>query len=142
MILVDVNVLLYAHNNTAPQHESARAWLEQTLASKELIRLPGTVVLGFLRIGTNPKVHTKAHDTEEAFDLMKQLLDHPRVGTLEPGPRYWQIFRRVALAAHARADLIMDAHLAALAIEHGATICTTDRDFSKFPEVRVLNPLA
>lgn len=142
MILVDANLLIYAHNQSAPQYAPARAWLESELAGPGPVGLAWTSLLAFVRISTSPRVFPAPFSPEEATAVIDRLLDHASLAVLQPGPRHWPILRRLLVESQARGPLTMDAHLAALALEHGATMYTTDRDFSRFEGLRVVNPLA
>jgi uncharacterized protein len=142
VILVDANVLIYAHNQSAPQYALARGWLESELAGPGPVGLAWTSLLAFMRISTSPRVFPAPFSPEEAIAVLDRLLDHPSLAVLQPGPRHWPILRRLLVESQVRGPLTMDAHLAALALEHGATMYTTDRDFSRFVGLRVVNPLA
>lgn len=100
-----------------------------------------TSLLAFLRISTSPRVFPAPFSLEEASAVVDQLLAHPSLTVLQPGRRHWAILRQLLVDAQARGPLAMDAHLAALALEHGATMYTTDRDFARFPGLRVVDPL-
>ncbi len=141
MILIDANILLYAYNPSAQLHERARRWLEGTLSRPEPLRLAWTTVLAFLRLTTNPRVFEHPFLPEEVIPIISSWLARPTVGILEPGERHWQVLSGLLSATQVRGPRVMDAHLAALAIEHGATLHTTDKDFARFPGIRVMNPL-
>jgi len=141
MILVDANLLLYAYHPRAAQHEASRRWLEGTLSGTDLVRVAWATLWAFLRIATNPRAFEKPLSTGEAHALVAAWLDMPHVDILEPGERHLEILSGLMDRAQAAGPLVMDAALAALAIEHGATLCTTDRDFSRFPGLRWQNPL-
>lgn len=141
MILIDANVLLYAYNPSAPQHKRARDWLQDTLSKPEPAGLAWITILAFLRLTTNPRVFDTPFLPEEAIPIVSSWLMRSNVSILQPGERHWQIFSSLLTATHARGALVMDAHLAALAIEHGASLGTTDNDFARFPGLRVVNPL-
>lgn len=141
MILLDANVLLYAYNPSFPQHRRARTWFEHTLLTPDPVGLSWTTILAFLRIGTNPRAFPEPLTTEEAIGIVSAWLAHPTVTILEPGERHWEILKTLLQAAQTRGAQVADAHLAALAIGHGAVLCTTDRDFAVFPGLRVMNPL-
>jgi toxin-antitoxin system PIN domain toxin len=141
VILVDANLLLYAYDTSFEQHRPARRWLEATLSGREPVRLAWATLLAFLRIGTNPRAFEQPLSIDEAVKIVAAWLACPLVAIAEPGERHWEILARLLSATVARGPLVMDAHLAALALEHGATLYTTDRDFVRFPDVRVLNPL-
>lgn len=141
MIVLDANVLLYAYNPSFAQHERARRWLEAAFAGTSPIGLPWATILAFLRVGTNPRAFPEPLSTDEAVSIVSGWLAHPTVATVEPGERHWDILRGLLGAVRARGAEVTHAHLAALAIEHGAVLCTTDRGFAAFPGLRVLDPL-
>ena len=142
MILVDTNLLIYAYHQGSDSHVPARRWLTSVLEMESLVALPWSVLLGFLRLTTNKRVFSAPFNSREATEIVESWLERPNVVALQPGEAYWHIFRDLILETHAMADVITDAHLAALAIEHGATLCSTDRDFARFPGLKLLNPLA
>jgi uncharacterized protein len=142
MILIDANILLYAYNRASDQHERARVWLEDALAGTQSVLLPWPVLLAFLRISTSSRVWPRPLDIANACEIMATLLGLDKVTIPQPGENHWQILSDLLNTCQCRDALIMDAHLAALAIERGATICTNDRDFSRFPKLKVLYPLA
>jgi uncharacterized protein len=141
VILPDVNLLLYVHNRDAAQHEAAVRWLKSALAGPEPVALTWTTILGFLRMSTNPKVFPNPMTTSEAITAITEWQRHPAVALLQIGERHWEILQRMIVSGNVSGPLITDAHLAALAIEHGATLCTTDHDFARFPGLRWQNPL-
>ncbi len=141
MILPDANLLLYAHNQAAAQHDAARLWLEETLNTSELVGLTWASILAFLRLSTNARVFPQPYSPSEAVEIVAPWLERPTVRLLNPGEGHWEILARLVVQAQSRADLVSDAHLAALALEHGATLCSTDRDFTRFPGLRFVNPL-
>ena len=141
MILLDANVVLYAYDAASPHHEQARAWLERTLAAPAPVGLPWVTVLAFLRISTNARALQRPFTVDEATEIVGSWLEQPCVTLVAPGPQHYQILRDVMRNAQAKGPLVTDAHLAALALEHGATLATTDRDFSRFTGLRVVNPL-
>jgi toxin-antitoxin system PIN domain toxin len=141
LILIDANVLLYAHDSVSPHHGAARQWLEITLSGTEPVGLGWITILAFLRISTTRTLLKNPLSPSEAVIIVSEWLQQPRVSILHPGERHWEILRNLIVEGQAPGPLVMDAHEAALAIEHGATLCTTDRDFSRFPGVRVMNPL-
>ena len=142
MILIDANLLLYAYHPRAEQHQASRAWLEATLAGSEAVRLAWLTLWAFLRISTNPRVFELPLTAVEAQAAVSAWLARPMLGTLEPGERYWEILRALIDQGQATGPLVMHAALAALAVEHGATLHTTDRDFSRFPGLKWRNPIA
>ena len=141
MILVDANLLLYAYHPKAAQHEKSRAWLESALAGPELIRFAWLTLWAFLRIATNPRVFGRPLSASEAMAAIAAWLAQPAAGVIEPGERHWDILRELVREGQASGSLVMDAVLAAIALEHGATLCTTDRDFSRFARLKWRNPL-
>lgn len=141
MILVDANLLLYAYDPHAAQHEASRLWLESVLSGSSLVWFSWLTLWAFLRIATNPRVFERPLSTAEAEHHVSSWLAQSPAGILEPGERHWQILRLLVAEGQASGPLIMDAALAAIAIEHGATLCTTDRDFARFPGLRWTNPI-
>ena len=142
MILVDANLLLYAYHPKAEQHEASRAWLEASLSGSQLVRFAWLTVWAFLRISTNPRVFERPLSASEAGTAVSSWLGQPSVGILEPGERHWEILQKVMKEGQTTGPLVMDAVLASLAIEHGATLHTTDRDFARFPGLKWTDPLA
>ena len=141
MILIDANLLLYAYDSTAPEHPKARRWLEEALGRPEPVLIPWQTIHAFLRIATNPRAWRNPLGMEEARGLVDGWLSLPNVVTPSPGERHWEILRELLADAQCRGPLVSDAVLAALAIEYGADLCTNDRDFSRFPEVHLVNPI-
>ena len=142
MILIDANLLLYAYHPRAREHDASRRWLEATLSGSELVRIAWLSVWAFLRLSTNPRVFERPLSVREAEAVVFSWFALPVVGVLEPGERHWEILRRLMHEGQASGPLVMDAALAALAIEHGATLHTTDRDFARFPGLKWTNPIA
>jgi uncharacterized protein len=141
VILVDANLLLYAYHPRAEQHDKSRAWLEAALSGPELIRFAWLTLWAFLRIATNPRVFERPLSISEAGAAVSAWLAQPVAGILEPGEPHWDILNRLMRDGQTAGPLVMDAVLAAIAIEHGATLCTTDRDFSRFTGLKWMNPL-
>ncbi len=141
MILVDANLLLYAYNPSFHRHQQARAWLERVLSRPDPVCLAWATILAFLRIATNPRAFEYPLSMEEAVPIVSAWLKQPMVTILEPGERHWAVLTELLSQTQVRGPAVMDAHLAALAIEHGAVLCTSDRDFARFPNLRMLNPL-
>ena len=141
MILVDVNLLLYAYDPSSPHHAQAARWLRRTIAEEARVGLAWVTVLAFLRISTNPRVK-RPISLSDAVQVVSDWLSQPSVMLLDPGERHWSILRSLLQKGQARGSLVTDAHLAALAIEHGAILCTNDRDFTRFPDLKLDNPLA
>ena len=141
MKLLDLNILLYATNRDSPRHPAAKAWLESMLSGEESIAIPWVVVLGFLRIATSRQVLPRPISADEAITVVHGWLAQPPVIALNPGDEHWRVLTRLLSDAGSAGNLTTDAHLAALAIEHGAELCSTDTDFARFPHLRWLNPL-
>jgi toxin-antitoxin system PIN domain toxin len=141
VILVDANLLLYAYHPRAEQREQSRAWLEGVLSGSEVVRFAWLTLWAFLRIVTNSRVFDRPLSAAEAEAAISSWLTQPSAGIVEPGERHWDILRSLLRDGQTVGPLVMDAVLAALAIEHGATVYTTDRDFSRFPSVTWVNPL-
>lgn len=141
MILIDANLLLYAYNPRAAQHEASRLWLEDQLSGPELVRFAWLTLWAFLRIVTNPRVFERPLSVEEGAAVVSSWLAQPSAAVLEPGERHWTILQDLSHDGQAVGPLLMDAALAAIAIEHGATLATTDRDFARFPGLKWVNPL-
>ena len=141
MILIDANVLLYAYNSSAPDHQRARTWLEQTFAEEGDVRIDLVTLLAFVRIATNPAVFARPMTVDEAIAIVEAWLALPNVSVAQPTTSHWSALADVARAGQVRGPDVMDAHLAALAIQSGATICTTDRGFARFDGLKRLNPL-
>jgi len=141
MMMLDANLLLYAYDASAAQHPAARTWLEEVLSGNDPVLLPWSSILGFLRIATNPRAWKLPLAAADAAGIVDLWLARPNVSIPNPGERHWPILRELIPASQARGPLISDAHLAALAIEYGVVLCTSDRDFSRFPRLRTFNPL-
>jgi toxin-antitoxin system PIN domain toxin len=142
VILVDANVLLYAYQPRSESHQRCRAWIEEAFSGEEPVCLAWVTVLAFIRISTNPRIFEQPLLPAEAAAAVASWLERPSVSVLEAGERCWEIFRQLLVEAQVSGPLVMDAFLAALALEHGATLVTTDRDFSRFPNLKVRNPVA
>lgn len=140
MIFPDVNLLLYAHDETSPRHDAARQWLESVLNAEEVCFSWHTIT-GFLRIITNSKVYKNPATLDRALEVVDKwmLLDNTHLIGLEK--RNWQTFSTVLLEGQAVGNLVVDGHIAAVALAHGAKIASTDTDFSKFSRVSSFNPL-
>lgn len=141
MILVDANLLVYAHVSNFPQHEAAQAWLDGCLNGTSAVGLPWESVLAFLRLTTNPRVFKQPETIERAWAQVSEWLALPNVWMPQPLENHAGILGELLHATGASANLIPDAHLAALAIGHGLTMCSTDRDFGRFPGLKWRNPL-
>lgn len=142
MILVDVNLLIYAHVRLSPQHGATRAWLDNQLSDATIrVGLPWHSLLGFLRIVTNPRMTAPAEHLSSALAQVDAWLRCDNAWIPEPSARHASIVADLLLHANRGGKLVSDAHLAALAIEHGLTLCSADSDFARFPDLRWINPL-
>jgi uncharacterized protein len=142
MIVLDANLLLYAYDASSALHAQARAWIERVLSDGVPVGLPWQTVGAFMRIVTNPRLPGDRFTPEEAAGIVDSWLEQPNVRLLAPGDRHWPLLRRMAIEGQAGGALFTDAQLAALAIEVGGVLHTTDRDFARFPGLRWVNPLA
>jgi toxin-antitoxin system PIN domain toxin len=141
MIVLDVNLLLYAYNSASPRHRAAYAWVRELLSGTELVGLPWQTIWAFLRISTNSQLPGEQFSMERAVAIVQQWMDLKQVRLLAPGERHWGLLQRMLLEGQVRGPLTTDAQLAALTIEHGGVLYTTDRDFARFPGLRWVNPL-
>ncbi len=140
MILVDANVVLYAYHPTSEHHETCRHWLEKTFSSPSPVGLPWLTIWAFLRIITNPRAFEKPLTMKEASAIVSSWFDVPVVRLIVAGERHWEILSVLLSEGQVTGPLVTDAALAALAIENGASICTTDRDFARFRDLRIVDP--
>ena len=141
MKVLDLNILLYAFNRDSHRHAEAKSWLEATLSGEETIAIPWVVVLGFLRIVTSRRVFPRPMSSEEACTAVDGWFAREAVVPLNAGEEHWPTLRHLLSSAGSAGNLTTDAHLAALAIENGAELCSTDADFARFRELRWTNPL-
>ncbi len=141
MILVDANILIYAVNTDAKQHKPAKRWLEETLSGNGELGFAWTVLLAFVRVTTRPAILEKPLQTETALEIVDSWIRQPDALIVHPGRRHWEIFRNLIEMTGTGGNLTMDAHLAALAIEHSAKLCSADYDFMRFPGLLHFNPL-
>jgi toxin-antitoxin system PIN domain toxin len=139
--LTDVNLLLYAYDATSAQHARARTWLEEQLSGAETFAFAWAVLLAFIRLATNPRVFESSLGVDETFEIVSGWLEQPPVTIVHPGDRHAAVLQDLLRPLGSAGNLTMDAHLAALAIEHGADLCSADADFARFPRLRFLNPL-
>ena len=142
MILVDANILLYAEDSLHTRHQQARTWWDDQLSGTGVVCLCWTVLSAFIRIGTNPRVFETPLSLEQAIVRVQSWLDQPCTRVVRPTERHWTVFKQVLTDGQATANLVTDAHLAALAIEHGCELASTDSDFARFPKLKWKNPLA
>ncbi len=141
MILIDANLLLYAHTDSFSQHRAARDWLDRQLNGPERVGLPWQSLVAFLRLVTNPRVFSRPELMSDAWQQVREWLACEPVWIPVPTERHAQLFEQF-LVSGIQGNLVHDAHLAALAMEYGLTLCSADGDFARFPGLRWINPLA
>jgi toxin-antitoxin system PIN domain toxin len=142
VIFPDANLLLYAEDSSSPRHEQAKKWWDQCLSGTGAVSLGWPVINAFLRIATNPRIYERPLSRAEAVERVSGWLAQDCVRIVQPTEYHWQIFKRQMDEAGALGNLMADAHLAAMAIEHACTLYSTDTDFAKFPSLKWVNPLA
>jgi toxin-antitoxin system PIN domain toxin len=140
--LVDANLLIYAVNKRAEQHDAARAWLSEQLTGAQRVGLPWQSLAAFLRISTHQRASTRPLSGRDAWAFVEEWLAAGPAWIPVPGPSHAEIVRDLIARHDVRGNLITDTMLAALAIEHGLTLYSTDGDFARFDELRWVNPLA
>lgn len=141
MIIPDINLLVYAHNDQAPGHAMARAWWEATLNGRIPVGLPWISISGFIRLMTHPRVLAQPLDIHQAISHVRSWLAQPPVRILHPGSKFESLFLDYLAQLGSGGNLTTDAQLAALAVEHQAELHSGDADFSRFPGLRWINPL-
>ncbi|RCW45063.1 hypothetical protein DFQ14_10324 [Halopolyspora algeriensis] len=141
MIACDVNVLLNAQNVALPDQPAYSRWLEDALNGPTPVGIPSMVFSGYLRIVTNPKAFSRTLSPEHALEIVATLRTAPAFVPVEPGRRHWEIFTELCRKADAKGNLVPDAYLAAIAIEHGCEWITADRGFARYPGLRWRHPL-
>lgn len=141
MILIDANLLVYTYVATFPQHAGARTWMDSRLNGTAPVGMPWPSILTFMRLVTNARIFERPATVEKAWSQVEEWLDCPPVWIPQPTERHREVLRTLLADQSLRANLIPDTHLAALAIEHGLTLCSTDGDFGRFPGLRWENPL-
>ena len=141
MIIVDVTLLIYAVNEDSPDHMKAKSWLEAAISGTETVGLPWIILLAFLRLTTRTAFFQRPLTVNAAFDLVDAWLDQPSVTVPEPTTRHLRTMRDLISPLGTAGNLTSDAYLAALAIEHGAELCSADNDFGRFSRLRWRNPL-
>ena len=142
MIVVDANILLYAHDSSSPRQAAASDWLTTTIDGPEQVGLGLVTILAFLRIATDVRIFSRPLAPADAIAIVEAWLDRPNVSFLAPTDRHWRTLAEHIEGGQAKGPRLMDAHLAALAREHGAVVATTDRDFRRFPGLRAIDPTA
>ena len=141
MKLPDVNLLVYAIDESSVHHQRARPWLEQVLSGTEAVGFAWSVLLAFLRLSTRAQIFANPLTPTEAFDLMDGWLAQPNAVVVNPTDRHLAVLRGLIDILGTAGNLTTDAHLAALGIEHGGEVCSADTDFARFPGLRWSNPL-
>ena len=141
MIVLDANLLLYAYDSRSDKHEQARQWVEHAFSEEAVVGLPWQTVAAFIRITTNPRIPGLRFTLDQAVQVVDQWLEQPNVRLLAPGDQHWTILRKLLIAGQARGPLATDAQLAALTIENGGVLHTTDRDFARFTGLQWTNPI-
>lgn len=141
MKLLDANILLYAYDSSSLHHATCSAWLEAALNAEETVALPWQTALAFVRIATNPKATRRPLSGPAACAIVDSWLARPNVAVVGHGEQFWEIFRTQVGEAQISGPLVTDTALGALALENGALLCSTDRDFRRFKNLRVLDPL-
>lgn len=142
MILVDANLLLYAEDSLSAHHEAARTWWDAHLSGSAPVCLCWPVLTAFIRISTNARLHQRPLTLEEAANRVQSWFDQPCVKIIQPTEQHWPIFQKMLREGGASGNLVSDAHLAALALEHACVLCSTDADFARFPGLNWRNPLS
>lgn len=141
MIVVDANLLIYSYDTSSSQHVKSRAWVEEMFSGAEAVGLPWQSVYAFLRVVTNRRLPGSSLAVEQAVQIVDDWLEQPNVRVLTPGDDHWRLLWRMIVEGRASGPLVTDAHVAALTIEYGGVLCTADRDFSRFPGLRWVNPI-
>lgn len=141
MILVDANLLLYAEDSFSDQHSAARSWWDQQLSGTEIVGLCWPVLTAFIRIATNPRLHQRPLTLDEACQRVQSWIEQPCVRLVYPTENHWGLLQQMLRSGQATGNLVTDAHLAAIALEHDCELYSTDSDFARFPGLKWRNPL-
>lgn len=141
MMLIDANLLVYAHVRSLKQHEAARVWLDEKLNAPAPVGIPWPSFLAFMRLVTNPRIFEVPESIESAWNQVESWLSNPNVWVPAPTERHGEILGNLLSATDVHSNLIPDAHLASLAIEHGLLLCSSDGDFARFKDLRWDNPI-
>ena len=142
MIFPDANLLLYAEDSLSRHHHAAREWWDEALSGTQPVHLCWPVLNAFIRIATNPRLHQRPLTAAEAISRVDSWLDQPCVQLITPSENHWALFQQQIRESAATGNLVSDAHLAALVLEHGSTLYSSDLDFARFPNLPWINPLA
>jgi toxin-antitoxin system PIN domain toxin len=140
--VIDANLLLYAYNADAPEQPAAARWLVDLFESGETVALPWVTIWAFLRISTNARIWNNPLPAQHACAIVGDLLDLPDVVALQPGPRHFELLQKLVTEHQAAGPMMTDAVLAAIALENGAVLASTDQDFGRFAGLRWVNPLS
>jgi uncharacterized protein len=142
VILLDANLLVYAHVSQFAQHDRARLWLDDRLDGSLPVGFPWSTLIAFLRLVTNARIFERPEPVARAWRQVETWLDSPVAWIPQPTDRHREVLGRLLVSHGAPANLVPDAHLAALAIEHGLVLCSSDSDFARFQSLRWDNPLS
>jgi len=144
MVILDSNILLYGHIPRFSQHEKVARWLEGSLSGgSDVLGITWQVATAFLRISTNRRIFDRPFDLSFAKQCLDNLFDHPLVSDVGPTGDHWNIYSRILIEQNLTGDIVMDAHIAAIAIEHKASVASVDKDFRRFSDyVKIIDPLA
>lgn len=141
MILVDANLLLYAEDSLSEPHTAARTWWDSQLSGSDPVGLCWPVVNAFIRIGTNTRLHQRPLTLKEATERVQSWFEQSCVRIVQPTDLHWTLFQKMLRGGNAVGNLVSDAHLAALAVEHNCVLHSTDADFSRFRGLKWKNPI-
>lgn len=141
MILVDANLLLYAEDTLSEHHDAARRWWDERLSGSDAVCVCWPVLKAFIRIGTNPRLQQRPLTLNEACDRVQSWFGQPCVRLIQPTDQHWVLFQKTLREGDAVGNLVSDAHLAALAIEHNCVLHSTDSDFARFRSLKWKNPI-
>jgi hypothetical protein len=142
VILPDINLLVYAHDQASKRHGEARQWWEDQLNGARMVGLAWVGVLGFIRLLTNPRIYENPYSASEILEIVRNWLEQPHVKIIHPSNQHFSLLAKLIGQVGTAGNLTTDAHLAALAIERGLILQTTDADFARFPGLKWHNPLA
>lgn len=141
MLLIDANILIYANRVDSERHEEYRDWVQKLIDGPEPYAVSDHALTGMIRVVTNPRIYREPATIEEALAFAHGVRSQPHAHVVSPGSQFWTLFAGLCRSANAKAKLVPDAYLAALAIEHGCEFITADKDFRKFPGLRWRHPL-
>ncbi len=140
MIVLDANILFYSYSSVSPEYLKARTCVEHLFSGSDVVGLPWQTIAAFLRISTNSRL-PGARSAAEATQEVENWLQQPNVKIVVPGDDHWRLLRQMIIEGQAFGPLVSDAQIAALTVEYGAVLYSTDRDFARFPGLRWVNPL-